>query len=132
MSYPHAGNTLAISKRYASFMNNHKRRRLTIVDVYDGLMDLKAAVEHGFSLVEERSESRTVKLRETMWRRFDAHDERFDAMDKRFDAMDKRFDTMDKRFDSMDQRVDALEQRFDARFDQLEGRIGPLELKPAP
>jgi|ERR1700676_856667 len=105
-------------------MKNQKRKRLKIVDVYDGLMDLKAAVEHGFSLVEERSESRTVKLREAMWRRFDAHDERFDAMDKRFNAMDKRFDAIDL-------RVDALEQRFDARFDRLEDRIGTLELKPA-
>jgi len=97
-------------------MKKLKNKRLTLVDVHDGLMDLKA-VERGFVQPDARFAARTAQLEEVMCRRFDAHDDRFDAMDKRFDAMDERFD--------------AMERRFDGRFDRLEDRVGSLELGPA-
>lgn len=116
-------------------MKKQKRRRLTITDVYDGLMDLKAAVELGFTKMEERFDARIAKSEQVTWRRLDAHDDRFDAMDKRFGAIEQRFDArfqeVDGRFDALEHRFDALEHRLDARFDRLEDRVGSLELGPA-
>jgi hypothetical protein len=116
-------------------MKQQKRKRLTITDVYGGLMDLTAAVELGFTKMEERFEARISQSEKATWRRLDAHDDRFDAIDKRFAAVDQRFDALEQRFDArfvaVDRRFDALEQRFDARFDRLEDRVGSLELRPA-
>jgi hypothetical protein len=98
----------------------------TNAELFDGLIDLKNAVDHHFSTIE-RTFAEGLELiarrfeQEHQWtvRRFDAHDRRFDDHDRRFDEHDRRFDEHDRRFDRLDERVDALTalvQRIDAKL----------------
>jgi len=98
-------------------MEKPKKKRLTLADVYDGLMELKAAVEHGYA----KHEVRFAKLDDYLERRFSSIDTRFDEIDQRFKEMDAKFDS----------RFNQMEAKFDSRFDRLEGRVGALELRPA-
>ncbi|MFN2459072.1 MAG: hypothetical protein ABR591_00055 [Candidatus Velthaea sp.] len=60
----------------------------TMKDVFDALLELKAATE-GDSVRHDGRIAGFDTLRSDMNRRFDRYDERFDRMDERFDRMDK-------------------------------------------
>ncbi|GEM_PF-4169327 len=59
--------------------------KLTTSAIYDGLMDLKAAVEHGYAT----HEARFAKLDIYLERRFNTIDTRFDEIEHRFEVIDQ-------------------------------------------